>query len=64
MEKQPSWREMLRYYSVWAIAALGALPTIYAELPDEVLAVLPGNWLPWVAAAVAVAGIIGRRVPQ
>jgi len=55
-----SWR----WFSVWALALLAALPVIYAQLPPETLALIPVEWRPWIVSAVAVAGIIGRLVKQ
>jgi len=64
MTNKPTWRTMWRYYSVQALALCAAIPLIWQELPPEVLALLPAEWMPWIVAAVAVAGIIGRRIPQ
>ena len=57
-------RRAWRWFSVQALAVLAVVPLIWSELPPEVQALVPGEWKPWVLAAVAVAGILGRLVDQ
>lgn len=61
------WRHGWRYYSVWAYACLGALPSLYDLLAATgwfgALDDAPGA-LAWTVRALAVAGIVIRFVRQ
>lgn len=57
-------RDFWRWHSTWAIAILAALPMVWAELPDDVKAMIPPDWRPWVALALGVAGIALRLRKQ
>lgn len=57
-------RKAWSWFSVKALAVITALALAVALLPYEVVAVLPPEWQPWVIAAVAVAGLIGRLIDQ
>ena len=58
------WRKAWRWYSVQALSLLALLPVVWAELPYDVKAFLPLSWQPWILAALAVAGLVGRLWPQ
>ena len=60
----PNARRAWRWFSVQALAVLIALPILFETLPPEVMAVIPGDWQPWIIAVVALAGMIGRFVDQ
>lgn len=57
-------RRAWRWFSVQMLAALAAMPLIWAAIPPDVQAFLPPEWRPWVLAAMAVAGIAGRLIDQ
>ena len=57
-------RRAWTWFSMWALAALAALPLLWEALPPEVVAVIPHEWRAWILAIIAVAGMIGRLVPQ
>lgn len=57
-------RQAWKWFSVQALALLALIPQIWAELPPETHALFPLNALRWTITLVAVAGIIGRLVPQ
>jgi hypothetical protein len=58
------WRQMWRWFSVQALAAIAALPVVWAALPPDLKAAVPDGWLIWIAAAVALAGVVGRVIDQ
>lgn len=60
MKLVENWREAWKWHSVWIIAALSAAPYVWAELPDDLKASIPSEWLPLIAVLVGVAGIFGR----
>lgn len=64
MQLIPQWRQSLRLYSVRVLLAIAALPAAWATVPDEVKALIPLPWMPWILTALAVAGVIARLVDQ
>lgn len=64
MKLAQDWRDAWRWFSIWALSALAALPHVWTQLPYDLRQSLPDEWLPWVASAVAIGGIIGRIVDQ
>ena len=57
-------RDALRWHSTQAFAALALLPLVWAELPDDLKSMVPDEYRPWIIAALAVAGLIGRLRAQ
>jgi di/tricarboxylate transporter len=53
-----------RWASVQVLAVLAVLPIVWAEMPDEIRAMLPPEWHPWILSALAVGGIVGRLIKQ
>lgn len=60
----PHWRAHLRSYSAMALAALAALPLIWAQVPPELIALIPPDWLKWIITGVALAGFVGKFIDQ
>lgn len=60
------WRDVLRYYSAWALAVLALVPDIYAALVAAGL--FTGDDIPdvaaWIVRGVAVVGIVSRFINQ
>ena len=60
------WRDVLRYYSTWALAVLALVPDIYAALVAAGL--FAGDDIPeaaaWIVRGVAVLGIVSRFINQ
>jgi hypothetical protein len=46
------------------MGAIVALPLVWAALPGDAKSFLPDGAEPWVLAALAVAGIMGRLIDQ
>lgn len=57
-------RQAWRWFSIWALGALGALPVIWTQIPPESQALIPPEWRPWVLLVIALAGIAGRTIKQ
>ena len=53
-----------KWWSVQALAISGALPVVWVTLPPDLKAGVPDDVVPYIAAVVAGAGIIGRVVDQ
>lgn len=53
-----------RWHSMQALAALAVVPIVWMELPEDLKAYIPDEWRPWIMAAVAVGGIVGRLRAQ
>lgn len=58
------WRSAWRWFSVQALALVALLPVIWAELPPDLREWVPEAWRPWIVAAIAAAGLVGRIVDQ
>lgn len=58
------WRHWWRWNSTKIFLALGALPTIWAELPPEWKAEIPSSWMRAAAAALMIIGILSRMTLQ
>ena len=60
------WRDVLRYYSTWALAVLALVPDIYAALLAAGL--FTGDDMPdaatWLVRGVAILGIVSRFINQ
>ena len=60
------WRDVLKYYSTWALAVLALVPDIYAALVAAGL--FTGDDIPdvaaWIVRGVAVVGIVSRFINQ
>jgi anti-sigma-K factor RskA len=59
-----NWRDAWRFYSVQALAVIAALPIVWASLPPEWQAEVPGEWIKVMVVVVAVSGILGRVLQQ
>lgn len=57
-------REAWKWYSVQALAVLALLPLVWAELPAEVVDMIPAETRRWIMVAIAISGIVGRLIPQ
>jgi hypothetical protein len=57
-------RAAWRWASVQVLAVLAVLPIVWAEMPEEIRAMLPPEWQPWILSALAVGGIVGRLIKQ
>lgn len=58
------WRKAVRSYSAMALAFIAFIPMIWAELPPELVALIPAEWQKWIVVGVATAGLIGRFIKQ
>lgn len=59
-----NWRAALRAYSTMALAFIALIPMFWAELPPEIVAMIPAEWHKWVVVSVAAAGLVGRFIKQ
>ncbi|PWC14440.1 hypothetical protein B4923_04785 [Brenneria roseae subsp. americana] len=64
MQLIEEWKQLWRWFSVHALILAGAIPVVWAELPDEMKASLPAGVMGTVTALVAVCGVVGRVVKQ
>lgn len=60
----PDWRRAWRWFSVQTLALFALLPIVWPTLPSEVHDWFPVEWRPWLIAALAVGGIVGRLIDQ
>ena len=59
-----NWKEAWKWFSVQVLALLTIAPVIWSELPEDVKAMIPPEWRPWIIAFVALAGLILRFKAQ
>lgn len=64
MKVVKNWKKALRSYSAMALAFAVAAPMVWAELPPEVVAMIPEEWQTYIYRAVLVLGLIGRFIKQ
>jgi hypothetical protein len=64
MKLVPDWKDVWRWHSAQLLAALTVLPLVWMELPPDVKAYIPPTWHPWIVAAMAFAGFVGRLRAQ
>lgn len=64
MKLVEDWKQAWKWFSVQALAALVILPTVWAALPADAKSFLPDGAEPWILAALALAGVIGRLIDQ
>lgn len=53
-------KDWWKWHSTHAMAIAAALPVVWQELPPELKASIPDGWMPWITAAILVAGLVGR----
>ncbi|HHT0548921.1 TPA: hypothetical protein ACTW9E_001501 [Klebsiella michiganensis] len=58
------WRHWWRWNSTKVIVALGALPTIWFELPPEWKTEIPSSWMRIGAIVLMVVGVLSRMTLQ
>lgn len=58
------WRKAWKWLSVQSLAVLAVAPVVWSQLPPDVRNMLPEGWEPYVLAALAVGGIVGRLKAQ
>lgn len=58
------WRKALRSYSAMALAFAVAAPMVWAEIPPEVVEMIPQEWQTWIYRGVLILGLIGRFIKQ
>lgn len=64
MKLVPNWREAWKWLSMHALAILTVAPVVWASLPHDLKGEMPEDFAPWVLAAVAIGGILGRLKDQ
>lgn len=71
MKLVEGWQRAYRWFSVQALALIAflpilavALPEVWLSMPDDLKAMLDPAVVKWVAAAIAVLGLIGRLIKQ
>ncbi len=57
-------RTLFKFHSTKVIIALGALPSIWFELPPDWKAVIPSAWMRTLVVVVAIVGVLARAKVQ
>lgn len=60
----PNAADWWKLWSVRIFAAVGLLPVIWQQIPDDIKASLPPSLIYWTTSALAVAGIVARVIQQ
>lgn len=58
------WKKVYKWHSAQALALVAAIPVVYAELPPEVVALIPPQCQGYLVTTVAVCGLILRLRKQ
>jgi hypothetical protein len=64
MKPVADWRNAWKFYSVQALVAIAALQAAWETLPPEAMSVIPVEWRGYVTLGLALAGAVGRLIPQ
>jgi hypothetical protein len=64
MKPVADWRNAWKFYSVQAFVAIAALQAAWETLPPEAMSVIPETWRGYVTLGLALAGLVGRLIPQ
>lgn len=64
MKLVSDWRQTWRYYSTQAMALGAAVQLAWAELPEDLRAAVPADWVSYGTAALLALGVLGRLVKQ
>lgn len=59
-----SLRSLFKFHSTKVILALGALPTIWFELPPDLKASIPSAWMRTLVIVIAIVGVVARAKTQ
>ena len=57
-------RRAWRWFSVQAFVLAGAIQLTWAELPADLKATIPPDWVMYTTAAICALGVVGRLVAQ
>lgn len=57
-------KDFWKWYSTWAMSLAAAIPFAWQEAPQDIKDKIPEEWMPWIVAAVLVAGLVGRVKKQ
>lgn len=60
MKLVDDWKDVWKWHSTHFMILLGAVPTVWMQIPDDAKAMIPSGVQPWVPAALLVAGLFGR----
>jgi len=58
------WRHAWKFLSVHALVLAGAIPAVWAELPEDLKSSIPPGAMSTVTVVIAICGIAGRLVSQ
>lgn len=58
------WRQTWRYYSTQAMAAAAAVQVTWSQLPDDLKAAIPAQWVSYGTTALMILGVLGRLIDQ
>lgn len=64
MKLVEDWKEAHKWLSVQVLTILAATPFVWIALPEDIKAMLPPEWRPWVLSILAIGGLIGRLKDQ
>ncbi len=60
----PNWKDRLRDWSTWAMAAGGAIVVAWTGLPSDLKAHLPTEFVAWAVGVLNMVGICCKFVIQ
>ena len=64
MKLVPDAKQSWKWYSQRTMAIAAVLPFAWEQMPPELKSAVPDAMMPYIVAAVLVAGMIGRLIEQ
>ena len=64
MKLVDDWKDFWKWHSTQILAILAAMPVVWAQLPPDLKAAIPDEYLPYIASLVALSGILARVKKQ
>lgn len=64
MKLVPDYKEACKWFSMHAMFYAAALPFAWAQMPPELKAYIPAEYMPYITAGILIGGMFGRVIQQ
>lgn len=53
-------KDFWKWHSTHLVTIAAAFPLVWTELPEDIKAWIPPEWMPWVTVAILIGALVGR----